>query len=94
MALATFADMQETFPLEYTQDISVETIHMRAVQTVETIYDGCHVFPYCSQGSFYQRSGQHRDALKSWAKAAQAVSRYISKDKDKEVIVGNFRVSP
>nr|CAB3227494.1 menin-like [Phallusia mammillata] len=82
MALGTFAELQEGQQLG---DDSAEVIHMKAVQTVKEIYDDLHIFPYCSQGHFYMRQKRFKEAIASWAKAAQVASKYNYGKDDEEV---------
>ena len=40
------------------------------------MYGNAHVYPYTYQGGYFYRNRMYKEALESWANAADAIRRY------------------
>ncbi len=43
------------------------------------MYGNAHVYPYTYQGGYFYRNRMYKEALESWANAADAIRRYLLK---------------
>ena len=73
MGLCTLGELEEMEPSHGRP--SVDEIYERGVMMARVYYEDHHVYPHTSLGAFHYRSGEYKDAMRSWADAAAVISK-------------------
>ena len=71
------ADLEEQSPT--TGRIHCSQIFSQAIEVSRRMYGNAHVYPYTYQGGYFYRNRMYKEALESWANAADAIRRYLFK---------------
>ena len=48
----------------------------QAIDVARRFYGNCHVYPYTYQGGYFYRNRMYKEALESWANAADTIRRF------------------
>jgi menin len=57
----------------------------QAIAVARRYYDNRHVYPYTYQGGYYYRNRLYKEALESWANAADVIRAYNYSREDEEI---------
>nr|SVE78152.1 EOG090X0424 [Daphnia lumholtzi] len=83
MALGNLADLEELSP---TPDrCHCGQLFSQAIEVARRCYGNSHVYPYTYQGGYFYRNRMYKEALESWANAADAIRSYNYSREDEEI---------
>lgn len=74
--LGNLADLEELNPTPGRQHCN--HIFNEAIEVARRFYGNCHVYPYTYQGGYFYRNRLYKEALESWANAADVIRKYYS----------------
>lgn len=83
MALGNLADLEEQSPTA--GRIHCSQIFSQAIEVSRRMYGNAHVYPYTYQGGYFYRNRMYKEALESWANAADAIRSYNYSREDEEI---------
>jgi len=83
MALGNLADLEELNPTPGRQHCN--HIFNEAIEVARRFYGNCHVYPYTYQGGYFYRNRLYKEALESWANAADVIRNYNYSREDEEI---------
>ncbi|KAG1681423.1 Menin [Nymphon striatum] len=83
MALGNLGDLEEISPTPRRQ--FAETLFREAIISSRTYYHDKHVYPYTYLGGFLYRCKQYKEALQTWANAADVIRNYNYTREDEEI---------
>ncbi|XP_028284481.1 menin [Parambassis ranga] len=91
MAMGTLADLEDQEPIPGKENPL--KIHLKAVSSAQRYYNNEHIYPYMYLAGFHYRHRDVRDALKSWAEAAQVMQEYNYFREDEEIYKEFFDIA-
>ncbi|XP_067010072.1 menin [Anabrus simplex] len=83
MAIGNLSDLEEVSPTPGRPPCS--TLFREAAFSARTYYKNQHVYPYTYQGGYFYRHKQYKEALESWANAADVIRLYNYSRDDEEI---------
>nr|CAG4643119.1 EOG090X0424 [Ilyocryptus agilis] len=83
MALGNLADLEEQNPTPGRCHCS--QLFSQAIDVARRYYGNSHVYPYTYQGGYFYRSKMYKEALESWANAADTIRSYNYSREDEEI---------
>nr|CAG4649229.1 EOG090X0424 [Scapholeberis mucronata]SVE93539.1 EOG090X0424 [Scapholeberis mucronata] len=83
MALGNLADLEELNPTVGRTHCS--QLFSQAIDVARRFYGNSHVYPYTYQGGYFYRNRLYKEALESWANAADAIRSYNYSREDEEI---------
>jgi len=83
MALGNLADLEELSPTPGRQHCN--HLFNEAIEVARQCYGNCHVYPYTYQGGYFYRNRMYKEALESWANAADVIRSYNYSREDEEI---------
>nr|CAG4641595.1 EOG090X0424 [Eurycercus lamellatus] len=83
MALGNLADLEEQQPTAGRCHCS--HLFSQAIEVARRLYGNSHVYPYTYQGGYFYRNRMYKEALESWANAADAIRSYNYSREDEEI---------
>nr|CAG4646948.1 EOG090X0424 [Megafenestra aurita]SVE92311.1 EOG090X0424 [Megafenestra aurita] len=83
MALGNLADLEELSPTPGRCHCS--QLFSQAIEVARRCYGNSHVYPYTYQGGYFYRNRMYKEALESWANAADAIRSYNYSREDEEI---------
>ncbi|KAK3914605.1 Menin [Frankliniella fusca] len=83
MALGNLGDLEEINPTSGRPHCS--DLFAQAVDASRKYYNNQHVYPYTYQGGYYFRQKMYKEALESWANAADVLREYNYSRDDEEL---------
>ncbi|XP_054157702.1 menin-like [Oppia nitens] len=84
MAIGNLGDLEDICPSLTPRKSPVELFY-EAIQVAKRVYADHHVYPYTYLAGYLYRNGRFKEALKSWADAAQVVKQYNYTRDDEEI---------
>ncbi|UXI17374.1 signal peptide peptidase-like 2B-like [Sarcoptes scabiei] len=84
MALGNLGDLEDICVDVVSRKHPIELFD-EAIKSARKYYNDYHVYPYTYIGGYFFRNCRFKDALKSWADAAQIVSKYNYTRDDEEI---------
>ncbi|CAB1420132.1 unnamed protein product [Pleuronectes platessa] len=91
MAMGTLADLEDQDPIPGKENPL--KIHLKAVSSAQKHYNNEHIYPYMYLAGFHYRHKEVREALRSWAEAAQVMQEYNYFREDEEIYKEFFDVA-
>ncbi|KAJ3585142.1 hypothetical protein NHX12_013864 [Muraenolepis orangiensis] len=91
MAMGTLADLEDQEPIPGKE--SPIKIHLKAVGSAQKYYNNEHIYPFMYLAGFHYRHRNVRDALGSWAEAAQVMQEYNYFREDEEIYKEFFDIA-
>ncbi|XP_029311107.1 menin [Cottoperca gobio] len=91
MAMGTLADLEDQDPIPDKE--SPLQIHLKAVCSAQKHYNNEHIYPYMYLAGFHYRHRDVREALRSWAEAAQVMQEYNYFREDEEIYKEFFDIA-
>ena len=73
MALGNLGDLEEICPTPGRP--SCVALFRSAIESAIRFYGNMHVYPYTYLGGYFYRKGLYREAIYSWAQAAQVIAK-------------------
>nr|SVE74104.1 EOG090X0424 [Daphnia barbata] len=83
MALGNLADLEELSPTP--GRCHCGQLFSQAIEVARRCYGNNHVYPYTYQGGYFYRNRMYKEALESWANAADAIRSYNYSREDEEI---------
>ncbi|EFX68372.1 hypothetical protein DAPPUDRAFT_63144, partial [Daphnia pulex] len=83
MALGNLADLEELSPTP--GRCPCGQLFSQAIEVARRCYGNSHVYPYTYQGGYFYRNRMYKEALESWANAADAIRSYNYSREDEEI---------
>lgn len=71
MFTGNLGDLEEISPTPSRCNCS--QLFNQAIEVARKYYANCHVYPYTYQGGYFYRNRMYKEALESWANAADAI---------------------
>ncbi|XP_054457297.1 menin [Anoplopoma fimbria] len=91
MAMGTLADLEDQDPIPGKENPL--KIHLKAVSSAQKHYNNEHIYPYMYLAGFHYRHRDVREALRSWAEAAQVMQEYNYFREDEEIYKEFFDIA-
>lgn len=91
MAMGTLADLEDQDPIPGKENPL--NIHLKAVASAKKYYNNEHIYPFMYLAGFHYRHRNVRDALGSWAEAAQVMQEYNYFREDEEIYKEFFDIA-
>uniref|UniRef100_A0A3Q2VLL0 Menin n=1 Tax=Haplochromis burtoni TaxID=8153 RepID=A0A3Q2VLL0_HAPBU len=91
MAMGTLADLEDQEPIPGKENPL--KIHLKAVTSAQKHYNNEHIYPYMYLAGFHYRHRSVREALRSWAEAAQVMQDYNYFREDEEIYKEFFDIA-
>ncbi|XP_019955809.1 menin [Paralichthys olivaceus] len=91
MAMGTLADLEDQDPIPGKENPL--KIHLKAVSSAQKHYNNEHIYPYMYLAGFHYRHKDVREALRSWAEAAQVMQEYNYFREDEEIYKEFFDIA-
>ena len=76
VSLISLAELEAILPSSDRMDTT--ELLLQSVSSGKTCYGNMHVYPYIYLGKHYFEDGKFKDALRTWADAAEVVSKYVN----------------
>ncbi|KAJ8008115.1 hypothetical protein DPEC_G00101410 [Dallia pectoralis] len=91
MAMGTLADLEDQEPIPGKE--SPYTILLKAVNSAKKYYNNEHIYPFMYLAGYHYRHREVREALGSWAEAAQVMQDYNYFREDEEIYKEFFDIA-
>nr|CAG4640762.1 EOG090X0424 [Eulimnadia texana] len=91
MALGNLADLEELNPTA--GSVPCNQLFADAIEVARRCYDNCYVYPYTYQGGYFYRNLRFKEALESWANAADVIRKYNYSREDEEIYKEFFEIA-
>ncbi|KAL0970419.1 hypothetical protein UPYG_G00241710 [Umbra pygmaea] len=91
MAMGTLADLEDQEPIPGREN--PYNIHLKAVNSAKKYYNNEHIYPFMYLAGYHYRHREVREALGSWAEAAQVMQDYNYFREDEEIYKEFFDIA-
>nr|SVE87051.1 EOG090X0EUO [Daphnia similis]SVE88305.1 EOG090X0EUO [Daphnia similis] len=81
--ISNLADLEELSPTP--GRCHCGQLFSQAIEVARRCYGNSHVYPYTYQGGYFYRNRMYKEALESWANAADAIRSYNYSREDEEI---------